>query len=225
MRILTLSLLLLTAPAFASYEVLIASTDKKVVEVDVDGTISTIVEKSSGVVISTEIIHTPVGWLGSGAIIAEDGFVLTCSHIFQHKLEDRKITVTTSTGHIYKAMILQEDRKHDLTLLKIFPQKKLPFFTFGANLKRGMRVMSFGSPLAYKHTVSIGFITNLDIGDRKLVMHSASINSGNSGGPLVTTDGKLVGINIQVEMENLFSRAEGMNEAVSLKDIRKFLKE
>jgi S1-C subfamily serine protease len=174
---------------------------------------------------STVITKIPVTWLGSGAIISDDGMILSCDHLFERKLEDRNIIVTMSNGRRYRAMLLAEDYKKDLSLLKIFPMRKMLYFTLGKPVVRGQKVFAFGAPLQYDKTVSIGYVQNLEVGNDKKTMHSASLNPGNSGGPLVTEDGSLVGVNVSILLVNFLMRAEGMGQSTSLKDIKEFLKD
>jgi S1-C subfamily serine protease len=174
---------------------------------------------------STFTTKMPVGWLGSGSIISSDGMILSCDHLFSRKLEERLIIVKMSNGRKYRAIVLAEDYKKDLSLLKIFPMRKLPYFTLGNTVVRGQKVFAFGAPLGYDKTVSVGYVQNTEVGKDKTTMHSASLNPGNSGGPLVTEDGQLVGVNVSILLVNFLMRAEGMGQSTSLKDVRWFLKD
>lgn len=175
---------------------------------------------------SKKIVSREVGWIGSGAFITDDGMILTCDHLFLKKLKDRSIIVKTFTGKKYRAMLLSEDEKKDVALIKVFPMKKLPFFKVSRTpLVRGQQVYAFGAPLQLEKTVSVGYVENLGVGQDKRTLHSASINPGNSGGPLVDNEGQLVGVNVSSLLVNIFMRAEAMGQAVSLYDIWSFLKE
>lgn len=174
---------------------------------------------------STAMIKVPVTWYGSGAFISKDGMILSCNHLFERKLEDRKIVIKTFDGKKYLGFLLAQDWKNDQSLLKIFPLAPKAYFEIGKPVIRGMKVFAFGAPLVYDKTVSVGYVQNLEVGKSKYTMHSAALNPGNSGGPLVTEDGKLVGVNVQILLVNMFMRAEGMGESTSLKQVQSFLKE
>lgn len=218
-----LVLLFLAAKAFAAqpdYEPLVKATLNKVVMIEVRGMGTRM--GLMDLLLGTTGQYGSMGVSGSGSLLTGDGVILTCDHLFTHKLDNRKITVKDAKGHTYKAILLDEDKGKDLATLKIFPLHTLPHFGLGKALHQGQHVLSFGAPLGIENSVSFGYVTNLSVKDevRYRIMHSASINPGNSGGPLVDEDGKLVGVNIES-----FVSTEGMHLAVTLKDIRSFLGE
>jgi S1-C subfamily serine protease len=222
MKKLLALLLAVSVPAFsADYTALVKSTMNKVVTIYVSG-IGTPEPSIMDILSHTTPKEKPMGFLGSGAIVSADGVILTCDHLFTHKLKDRKIMVKLASGQKLKAFILAEDKVRDLATLKVFPLHKLQRFTFGRPVRKGQPVVSFGSPLGWEQTVSFGYIENLSINDTACnrTLHSASINPGNSGGPLVDTNGQLVGVNIESIMG-----MEALHLAVSLKDIHAFLGE
>jgi S1-C subfamily serine protease len=203
----------------ADYTPLVKSTMNKVVTIYVQG-IGTPDLTIMDVLASNVPKERPMGFLGSGSIVSEDGVILTCDHLFTHKLKDREITVKLASGQKLKAIILAEDKRRDLATLKVFPLHKLQHFTFGKPLSKGQAVVSFGSPLGWEQTVSFGYVENLGISDTQSLrtVHGASINPGNSGGPLVDATGHLVGVNIE-SMVGM----EALHLAVTLKDIHSFL--
>ena len=222
MKKLLALLIAASIPAFgADYTPLVKSTVCKVVTIKVTG-IGTPEPTILDILTSNVPTERPMGFLGSGAIVSSDGVILTCNHLFRHKLKDRKVMVKLASGQTLKALILAQDDKKDLATLKIFPLHKLHYFTFGHSLKKGQAVASFGSPLGWEQTVSFGYVENLSISDTESLrtVHSASINPGNSGGPLVDDTGHLVGVNIE-SMVGM----EALHLAVTLKDIHKFLGE
>lgn len=198
----------------------VKQTQPKVVTITVTGVKDAEVDFSTW----STVIKAPVEYLGTGSIISKDGFILTCDHLFMVKMENREVTVINSAHKKYKAMIVDEDKKNDLALLKIFSPKELPFFSLGKGVVRGQQVLAFGSPLGIDRTVSVGYVENIGLTNRHLVMHSAAINPGNSGGPLTDNQGRLVGVNIEILMAEMFMRAEGMSIAVPFSSIEKFLK-
>lgn len=174
---------------------------------------------------STNVVKVPVAWYGSGAVISKDGLILSCNHLFVRKLEERSIVVKMSNDKRYLGLLLSQDWANDLSLIKIFPMRERLYFELGSPVVRGQRVFAFGAPLGLSKTVSIGYVQNVDVGASSNTLHSAGLNPGNSGGPLVTEDGKLVGINVSILLVNPFMRAEGMGQAVGLKSIKEYLKD
>jgi len=139
---------------------------------------------------------------GSGVIIDPNGFILTNNHVvtFADRLADR-ITVTLSDGRTFKAAVVGVDPAIDLALLQINVPERLPVATLGDSdsLRVGEWVCAIGNPLGYVHSVTVGVVSFLG---RKLfdssldafIQTDASINFGNSGGPLINARGQVVGI-------------------------------
>ena len=142
---------------------------------------------------------------GSGVIISDDGYIITNSHVINNAKE---IEVVLNDKRTYTAKILGEDPDSDLALLKI-EEKKLPFLKFdnSNNLKVGEWVLAVGNPYNLNSTVTAGIISaksrKINIlnngGIESFIQTDAAINSGNSGGALVNTSGKLIGINTAIQ--------------------------
>ncbi|MET4132682.1 serine protease Do [Porphyrobacter sp. MBR-155] len=143
--------------------------------------------------------------LGSGFIISADGFVVTNNHVVspdsRAKLES--ITVTLPDGTEYEAELVGADAASDLAVLKIKANRSFPFVTFGDSsaARVGDWVVAIGNPFGLGGTVTSGIISavyrNTGQGgayDRYL-QTDASINRGNSGGPLFDMRGNVIGIN------------------------------
>jgi Do/DeqQ family serine protease len=141
---------------------------------------------------------------GSGAIISEDGYIVTNNHVIEGADE---ITVTLSNRRSFKAKLVGTDPSSDIAVLKI-DAKGLPFMLYGNSdeVKIGQWVLALGYPLNLEATVTAGIVSakgrTLEINRRQsntpvesFLQTDAAVNPGNSGGPLVNTDGKLIGIN------------------------------
>lgn len=141
---------------------------------------------------------------GSGAIISDDGYIVTNNHVIDGADE---ITVTLSNRRSFKAKLIGADPSSDLAVLKI-DAKGLPFMVYGNSdeVKIGQWVLALGYPLNLEATVTAGIVSakgrTLEINRRQsntpvesFLQTDAAVNPGNSGGPLVNTDGKLIGIN------------------------------
>ncbi|MCL2518959.1 MAG: trypsin-like peptidase domain-containing protein, partial [Oscillospiraceae bacterium] len=138
---------------------------------------------------------------GSGVIITDDGYILTCAHVVDGA---RKIMVTLSTGEEYEALLVGLDSQTDIAVLKIDADVKLPAAVIGNsdNLMLGEAAIAIGNPTGYLGgTVSDGIISALGreitIDGQKyfnIVQTSAAVNPGNSGGGLFNIRGELIGI-------------------------------
>jgi Do/DeqQ family serine protease len=144
---------------------------------------------------------------GSGVIISEDGYIITNNHVVDKADE---LTVTLNNKKTYKAKVIGTDPAYDLAVIKI-EAAGLPFLLYGNSddLKIGQWVLAIGYPLNLETTVTAGIVSakarslglnkdksgNAGAGVESFIQTDAAVNQGNSGGALVNTDGKLVGIN------------------------------
>ena len=144
--------------------------------------------------------------LGSGYIISSDGYIVTNDHVAGNA---SKITVTLTNGKNYDAKLVGTDPVSDIALVKI-DGDNFPHMTFGNsdNIMIGEWVIAFGNPFGLfeindKPTVTVGVVssTNMNLeplDDRyylNMIQTDASINGGNSGGPLVNSVGQVIGMN------------------------------
>jgi serine protease Do len=141
---------------------------------------------------------------GSGAIISEDGYIVTNNHVVDGADD---ITVTLTNKKSFKAKLIASDPSSDLAVIKV-EAKGLPFLLYGNSdeVKVGQWVLAVGYPLTLETTVTAGIVSakgrTLEINRRQsdtpvesFIQTDAAVNPGNSGGPLIATDGKLIGIN------------------------------
>tara|TARA_B100001123_G_scaffold79347_1_gene90048 strand:- start:2378 stop:3697 length:1320 start_codon:yes stop_codon:yes gene_type:complete len=140
--------------------------------------------------------------LGSGFIIDEKGIVVTNNHVIQGA-EDIIVSVNGSTE--YKAKVIGKDPYMDLAVLQIESKEKFKPVSFGDSDKArvGDWVIAIGNPFGFGGTVTSGIISsrNRDIGLTRyddFIQTDASINQGNSGGPLFDLNGKVIGINTAI---------------------------
>jgi len=140
--------------------------------------------------------------LGSGFIIDAKGIIVTNNHVIQGA-EDIFVSVNGSTE--YKAKVLGSDPYMDLAVLEIESKDKFKPVQFGDSDKArvGDWVIAIGNPFGFGGTVTSGIISsrNRDIGLTRyddFIQTDASINQGNSGGPLFNLDGEVVGINTAI---------------------------
>ncbi len=141
--------------------------------------------------------------LGSGFIIDSQGIVVTNYHVIENAEE---ISVVLADETSFKATVLGQDKKTDIAVLKIDPgETKLSSVSFGDSdeLRVGDWVLAIGNPFGLGGTVTAGIVSarGRDIGNGPyddFIQTDASINRGNSGGPLFNTDGDVIGINTAI---------------------------
>ena len=146
--------------------------------------------------------HSTMEARGSGFIIDADGTVVTNNHVIHNA---KSISVTLSDGTELPAKLIGTDPRTDIAVLKIATTRKLPFISLGdsAAVKPGEWVVAMGNPFGLGGTVTAGIVSALgrDIGSGPYddyIQIDAPINQGNSGGPLFTQDGHVIGINTAI---------------------------
>jgi S1-C subfamily serine protease len=145
--------------------------------------------------------------VGTGFVVRSDGFIVTNHHVVA---DASSMSVTLPSGDVHRATVVAQDDEHDLAVLKI-DVDGLPALTLGDtnDVQIGETVVAIGFALDLSGgpTVTSGIVSSLDrsvdvqdsTGARSyhdLLQTDAALNHGNSGGPLVTLDGRVIGVNV-----------------------------
>ncbi|HSL20660.1 MAG TPA: trypsin-like peptidase domain-containing protein [Vicinamibacterales bacterium] len=143
----------------------------------------------------------PGGGLGSGVLFTPDGFIVTNSHVVAH---GRRLRVTLPDGRAALADRVGQDPHSDLAVVRV-EGSGLPFARFGDSkrVRVGQIAIAIGNPYGFHHSVTAGVVSAVGRSLRSrsnrliddVIQTDAALNPGNSGGPLVTTGGEVVGIN------------------------------
>jgi len=154
---------------------------------------------------------------GSGVIIAPDGYALTNDHVVHGA---GRLAATLTDGRTLDAVLIGEDPSTDLALVRL-SGSDLPVAELGrsASLRVGQLVVAIGNPLGFQSTVSAGVVSALGRSFRSstgrpienVIQTDVALNPGNSGGPLVDSAGRVVGINTAI-----IAMAQGLSFAVPI---------
>ncbi len=171
---------------------------------------------------------------GTGFVIASDGYIVTNAHVVDIA-RGAKYTVTFADGTERPAQLIGQDTISDVAVLKVDAPKPLATVPMGDSrqLRAGDWVVAIGNPFGLQHTVTAGIVSafrdNQEIQGRRyhrMIQTDAAINHGNSGGPLVNTNGEVVGINTAIVAPGGFSYGfTGVGFAIPIDEVQQIVKD
>jgi S1-C subfamily serine protease len=147
------------------------------------------------------------GGSGSGSIIDTRGYVLTNNHVIQNA---HKVFINLADGSQFEGTVVGIDPENDIAVVKFDPPRGVELRTVpygdSSKLKVGQKVLAIGNPFALERTLTVGIVSGLgrpiQINRqhvvRDMIQTDASIHPGNSGGPLLDTQGRMIGINTMI---------------------------
>jgi S1-C subfamily serine protease len=170
-----------------------------------------VVDKAGPAVVSLEVHQRGPAGAGSGFVVTPDGYVMTNSHVVSNA---RSIRVRTPGGEILEGRVMGDDPATDLALVRVdaaalaAPSGAVPYLAIDGTLspRVGQLAVAIGNPLGFESTVSTGVVSALGRslrgrGNRLIdgvIQHTAPLNPGNSGGPLLDTAGRVIGVNTAI---------------------------
>ncbi len=151
-------------------------------------------------------LEVPTEGTGSGSILDKSGHVLTNYHVVEGANE---IKVTLFDGETYPAQLIGHDAPNDIAVLKITapPDLLIPVdFGDSSKLKVGQKIYAIGNPFGLERTMTTGIISSLNRSlpsksgrtMKSIIQIDAALNRGNSGGPLLDSRGRLIGMNTAI---------------------------
>ena len=193
----------------------------------VDLTPAELFAKAEPAVVRIEILKadfTPMGQ-GSGFLVSSDGVIVTNCHVMR---SGRKGLIRFGEVKAYRmAAVLAQDEKKDLAVVKI-NATGMPYLELLPKDQKpevGARAFAIGTPVGYTNTLSEGLVSGLrDTEHRAVVQTTAPISSGSSGGPLLDSRARVLGVNTYVHVDQAEGRiVENINFAVSSKEVHEIL--
>ncbi|TWT38118.1 putative serine protease HtrA [Posidoniimonas corsicana] len=167
---------------------------------------------------------------GSGSIIDRQGHILTNNHVIE---DAQEIQVTLFNGETYDAQLIGADSEYDMAVLKIdAPADRLSPIEMGESdtLRVGQKAYAVGNPFGLEGTLTTGIISSLNrslpsrVRNRtmtSMIQTDAAMNPGNSGGPLLDTSARMIGMNVAIASK--IGQNSGVGFAIPVNRVRRFL--
>lgn len=175
------------------------------------------------------MMEVPAEGEGSGSVIDMEGHILTNYHVIEGA---REIRVTLFNGETFEAGLIGRDPENDVAVLQITaPRNMLYPLEFGdsSRLRVGQKILAIGNPFGLERTLTVGIVSSLnrDLPSRtgrqmkSIIQIDAALNRGNSGGPLLNTRGKLVGMNTAIANPSQTGENTGVGFSIPVNTIKR----
>jgi S1-C subfamily serine protease len=192
---------------------LIASYDSQLLDA-YSSTVTGVVKKASKAVVHIKVIKLiqdprtkqnveQLGF-GSGFVISSDGYIITNNHVVE---DSNSVSVIFADGMEFNAALIGTDPSTDIAVIKVYDQELFSLQFFDSELlEPGQIAIAIGNPMGLQHTVTVGVVsatgrslraTNGRLID-DIIQTDAALNPGNSGGPLLNSEGKVIGVNTAI---------------------------
>jgi S1-C subfamily serine protease len=176
-----------------------------------------VVDRVAPAVVSIAVDGRRGGGAGSGFAVTPDGYIMTNSHVVSGH---RTVSVRTSGGETIEALVAGDDPPTDLALIRVDAAAIASHLSLQATDARvGQLAVAIGNPLGFESTVSTGVVSALGRSLRgrggrlieQVIQHTAPLNPGNSGGPLLDSRARVVGVNTAI-----IARSQGLGFAIAV---------
>jgi S1-C subfamily serine protease len=164
---------------------------------------------------------------GSGFVFSSDGLIFTNAHVIA---DSERLNVTLLDGNEFGCEVTGIDKETDIAIIKVFGAGYTPAkLGNSGNLKIGQFIIAIGNPFGYQHSVSVGVMSGVGRTMRtpeghlidNILQSDAAMNPGNSGGPMIDTNGEVIGINTAI-----IPSAQGLSFSIGIdtaKEIARYL--
>jgi S1-C subfamily serine protease len=162
---------------------------------------------------------------GSGFVFSSDGLILTNAHVIENF---HRLNVSLLDGNEFPGEVVGSDKETDIAIIKIFGNGYTPLkLGTSGDMKIGQLVIAIGNPLGYQHSVSAGVLSGVGRTMRTpggqliddILQSDAALNPGNSGGPMINTDGEAIGINTAI-----IPSAQGLSFSIGIDSAKEIIR-
>lgn len=191
-------------------------------------------ERYKSAVRIVEVSYAGASGVGTGFFISKDGYFLTNHHVvFEHGTEAHSITVVSDDGSKrYRATVVEADKKRDVALLKVSDLKEtiqpLRLLEDDSSVRPGSEVLIIGNGLAFGLAPLTGIVKFVKSKEDGNLVHTCPTNNGDSGSPVLTRDGGVIGIHKSSTTAQIVGHkslpVKGFSNATPVSDIRNLFK-
>jgi S1-C subfamily serine protease len=162
---------------------------------------------------------------GSGFVFSSDGLILTNAHVIENF---HRLNISLLDGNEFRGEVIGSDKERDIAIIKIFGSGYTPLkLGTSGDMKIGQLVIAIGNPLGYQHSVSVGVLSGVGRTMRTpggqliddILQSDAALNPGNSGGPMINTDGEAIGINTAI-----IPSAQGISFSIGIDSAKEIIR-